>query len=66
MGRLPAEARFRDIADYADMITSTNKKAGDYLASAGIKRKLSLIPIHADPERFSRQNATRTRLTLSK
>lgn len=51
------KARFRDIADYADMITSTNKKAGDYLASAGIKRKLSLIPIHADPERFSRQNA---------
>ena len=51
------KARFRDIADYADMITSTNKKAGDYLASAGIKRKLSLIPINADPERFSRQNA---------
>lgn len=50
------KARFRDIADYADIITSTNKKAGDYLASAGVKRKFVLVPINADPERFRRQN----------
>ena len=33
------KGRFREIADFADIITSTNKKAGDYLAAAGVKRK---------------------------
>lgn len=50
------KGRFREIADFADIITSTNKKAGDYLAAAGVKRKFVLVPINADLERFNRQN----------
>lgn len=51
------KAKFRDLADNADIVVSTCKSAEKYLEIAGVKRKLALVPINGDPEKFSRQNA---------